>query len=88
MSSNLPTRRYFWVAAGAAAVSSLLFFSSLHPDPVHADGPLRVAKSICDAHRLRAMKEEDPRIEIEIPPAFDKPWPSRAACEANRLRSS
>lgn len=46
-------------------------------------GEMRVAQDVCDAHRLRALQEEDPHIQIEIPPEFDKAWPSRAACESH-----
>ena len=41
------------------------------------------ATSICDAHRLKAMKELDPRIEIIIPEEYDKQWPSKAACDSH-----
>jgi len=39
-----------------------------------------VARSVCEAHELRARKQEDPALVIEIPAEFDVPWPSRAAC--------
>lgn len=45
-------------------------------------GDLRVATSVCDAHALRAQQEEDPQLEIEIPPEFDKQWPSASACQS------
>jgi len=31
-------------------------------------------------HELRALQEEDPHLQIEIPQEFDTPWPSRDAC--------
>ncbi|MEE8582171.1 MAG: cytochrome c3 family protein [Myxococcota bacterium] len=43
----------------------------------------RVAKSVCEAHRLKALKQADPDLEIEIPPQFNTPWPSLAACESH-----
>jgi hypothetical protein len=43
-------------------------------------GETLVAKSVCEAHELRAMKERDPDLEIEIPDEFASPWPTRAAC--------
>ena len=46
---------------------------------VRAEGA-RVAASVCEAHELKAMKEKDPSLEIEIPPEFDTPWPTRDAC--------
>ena len=47
-----------------------------------ASGDVLVAKSVCEAHELRARKEEDPSLQIEIPPEFDKEWPSANACES------
>ncbi|HEY5658598.1 MAG TPA: cytochrome c3 family protein [Myxococcota bacterium] len=41
---------------------------------------VRVATSVCEAHELRALQEENPQLEIEIPAEFDFPWPTRAAC--------
>ncbi len=46
---------------------------------VAAEGK-RVAASVCEAHELKAQKERDPDLEIEIPPQFDTPWPTREAC--------
>jgi len=46
-----------------------------------ADSPRKlVARSVCEAHELRARKAEDPGLEIEIPAEFDTPWPTRDAC--------
>jgi len=42
-------------------------------------GPL-IARSVCEAHELKARKAEAPELEIEIPPQFDTPWPTREAC--------
>jgi hypothetical protein len=42
-----------------------------------------VAGSVCEAQELKARKVADPRIEIEIPAEFDKPFPSLAACQAH-----
>ncbi len=58
----------FGIASDAGAASS---------------GETLVAKDVCDAHRLRALQEEDPHLKIEIPAEFDKPWPSLAACESH-----
>jgi hypothetical protein len=35
---------------------------------------------VCDAHELKAQKAENPELRIDIPPEYDKPWPSREAC--------
>jgi hypothetical protein len=83
MSTTSPTRGHRYGAAGAALVPALLLFFLTGAALVHADGPVRKAKSICDAHRLKAMQAEDPRIEIEIPAEFDKQWPSASACASH-----
>ncbi len=43
------------------------------------------ARSVCEAHELKARKAEQPRLQIEIPSAFDKPWPSADACRSHDL---
>ncbi|MFT5442787.1 MAG: hypothetical protein ACI8W3_001831 [Myxococcota bacterium] len=55
--------------------------------PVLGDGTARashgdahVATSVCDAHRLKILKEDNPEIEIEIPAEFDKQFPTLSAC--------
>jgi hypothetical protein len=40
----------------------------------------RVATSVCEAHELRALRAEDPRLAVEIPPEFNISWPTREAC--------
>jgi hypothetical protein len=61
------------IGAGAVAATSLLARSA-------GAGETLVAKSVCEAHELRARKEKDPDLQIEIPAEFASPWPSRAAC--------
>lgn len=52
-------------------------------DAAHAaGGDVLVAGSVCEAHELRAKKEEDPSLQIEIPAEFDKQWPSKSACDS------
>ena len=46
-------------------------------------GPTLVANSVCEAQILKARKADGERISIEIPPEFDKPWPSLSACETH-----
>ena len=59
----------FWLTAGFGGT------------PVQADeGNKRTARSVCEAHELRALAEEDPHLEIEIPKEFATPWPTREAC--------
>lgn len=48
-------------------------------------GEVLVAGSVCEAHALRLQQEEDPSIQIEIPPEFAGQWPSHSACESARL---
>ena len=73
------------LAAGAAA---LFVFWSGWPAPSEGTavaaggGDVLVASSVCEAHALRAQKEEDPSLVIEIPAEFDKPWPSASACQS------
>ncbi len=47
-----------------------------------SSGPVMVATGVCDAHRLKAMKEADPSVAIEIPAEFDKQFPSANACQS------
>ena len=47
-----------------------------------ASGDVLVASSVCEAHELRARKEDNPDLEIEIPAEFDKQWPSKSACDS------
>lgn len=65
------------VAAGLFLVSSAATSASA------AD--VQVADSVCEAHRLKAAKEMDPELEIEIPAEFDKQWPSADACRSHEL---
>jgi hypothetical protein len=72
-------------AAAALLVSALaLWLPPGGASPARAAGSdeVQVAGSVCEAHRLKAMKAEDPHLEIEIPAEFDKPWPSALACES------
>ncbi len=47
-----------------------------------AQAPL-VASSVCEAQELKRRKEQDPALQIEIPPQFSSPWPSWEACRAH-----
>jgi len=48
-------------------------------------GDVQVATSVCEAHALRAAQEENPAIQIEIPPEFAGQWPSGNACLSAEL---
>lgn len=43
----------------------------------------RIANSVCEAQELKAAKERDPHLEIEVPAEFDKPFPTLAACRSH-----
>ena len=75
------TSKSIWIAlstlglitAGAAVLSL---------QPASADEP-RVAKSVCEAHELKAILEQNPDAAVEIPAEFDKPFPTKAACDSH-----
>jgi hypothetical protein len=62
----------------ALSAAGVWFFASTGT-AVRAEGAL-VASSVCEAHELKAKKAKDPNLQIEIPPDFDTPWPTREAC--------
>jgi hypothetical protein len=47
-----------------------------------ADAVLK-ARSVCEAHALKARQAADPHLQVEIPPEYDKPWPTAAACASH-----
>ena len=94
-SSNRPSepngsdrRRSLLMVLATAVVAAVFVFWSGWPLPsdgaanAAGGGDVLVATSVCEAHELRAQKEEDPGLEIEIPPEFDKQWPSASAWES------
>ena len=86
-SSSNPRRRTLAVGFVTVAAAAVFAFWSGWPAPsggeaVAANGDVLIAESVCDAHELRALKEENPDLEIEIPAEFDKQWPSASACES------
>jgi hypothetical protein len=92
MSPTRPRRRHWrrnwlghnWlVAAGASLVAAIALFSLFGSTSALAEGTALRATSVCEAHRLRALNADDPRISIEIPEQFDKQWPSASACESH-----
>jgi hypothetical protein len=78
---RMPSRRSLLVALPALAGASAWALGALGTAAGSAaeDGVLRAA-SVCEAHELKARKAEQPELEIEIPAAYDQPWPTRAAC--------
>lgn len=87
-------RHPFGKGLGVAAVLFLVFMllvtlvgsfdlPRLGGNVAHASqADAQVATSVCDAHRLRALNENDPAYEIEIPAEFDKKFPTASACES------
>ena len=68
---------FFLLAALAAAWG----FGALGARTVGADhGDQLTARSVCEAHELKARAAEDPHLQVEIPPQFNKVWPTREAC--------
>ena len=78
-----PSRRAFLTLSLAAlAVVALLVQGSRGPAGAAAGEGLR-AGSVCEAQELKALKEQFPDLEIEIPAEFDKLFPSLSACRSH-----
>lgn len=85
-----PTHMRLGVAV-ALLVSTILIvtvgsfdLTSLGDNVASADhGETHVATGVCDAHRLRELKQNDPNLEIEIPKEFDKQFPTASACKSH-----
>jgi hypothetical protein len=76
-----PTRPFALVLLVVAALTVWAVVGFGTGTPVHADDSgILVATSICEAHELRALAEEQPDLQIEIPKEFSSPWPTREAC--------
>ena len=81
MTTNRPRFRQLLitpVGIGALAVAS--FAAQLPALATAAGADALVARGVCEAHELRALKEDNPDLAIVIPKEFDTPWPSRSAC--------
>jgi hypothetical protein len=74
----------------AALATAVVFWSgwpspgegAANASPGVGEGNTLVATGVCDAHRLKALKADDPSLEIEIPAEFDKQFPSANACQS------
>jgi hypothetical protein len=82
MGLDRPSRRNVFVLLLAIGFGTALWLPGLVSGPARADGVLR-ATSVCDAHELKARKALQPALEIEIPPEFDRPFPTAAACRSH-----
>ncbi len=92
MKTAPPARRIgFAVLLAAAVVGASIALpeagsaESAEAEHPNGDGPALVAGSICEAHELRALAAERPGTRIEIPPQYNKPYPSRSACRSHEL---
>jgi hypothetical protein len=78
-----PTRRALLILPAALAfVGAALVLASVAEVPEADASEKLVATSICEAHELKARKERDPQLEIEIPAEFQQPWPTAEACRS------
>jgi hypothetical protein len=84
-------RPLWWIVAGLALAAPVALWL---PRPAGQVGSARAAESgshvlragsVCEAQRLKARAQEEPRLHIEIPAEYDKPWPSLGACESHDL---
>jgi len=79
MRSIRPTR--ILLLSAPVAAMALWAAGGIGPQNARAgSGEVLVAASVCEAHQLEARHAADPSLEIEIPPEFAIPWPSREAC--------
>ena len=80
-----PPSRPALLSLSVAAVILLLLLQGSH-DPAGALGrEVLRAGSVCEAQELKALKEAEPDVEIEIPAEFDKLFPSLFACRSHEL---
>ena len=75
----MSTKRTSLIIGLALALSLGSLGGAARPAFAEADAAL-TARSVCEAHELRALKQADSHLEIVIPKEFDTPWPSRSAC--------
>ena len=87
MNTNRPTSRLLVTAVGfVAAVASVIAFPAFSSDDEggsNDESDSLVASSVCEAQELKALKQADPGLRIEIPKDFDTPWPTLEACRSH-----
>ena len=76
MSFQRPPRRTLFALFLAAGTAGSVWL------PASADEPL-TAKSVCEAQELKARLAKNPDLAVQIPPEFDKAWPSLDACRSH-----
>jgi hypothetical protein len=80
---SIPRTRSLLALLPLALGAALLVWGIAGTRVVHADGDaVLVAKSVCEAHDLKARKARDPHLEIELR-EFDKVYPTAEACESH-----
>lgn len=79
-----PSRRTLLTLSTAAVALLLLLQGSRGPAGAQG-GEVLVAGSVCEAQELKALKEAEPDLEIEIPAEFDKLFPSLSACRSHQV---
>ena len=75
MSFQRPPRRTLFALFLAAGTAGSVWL------PASADEPF-TAKSVCEAQELKARLAKNPDLAVQIPPEFDKAWPSLDACRS------
>jgi hypothetical protein len=63
-------------------VAALLVAPVVFETPATASEPMR-ASSVCEAQELKAAKEADPHLEIDIPQEFDRAFPTLEDCRSH-----
>ena len=82
MSPTRPPRRVLFAALLLVSAVGVALAALPGRKAVAEGGETLVARSVCEAHELKARKEADPALAIEIPAEFDQAWPTRAACKS------
>jgi hypothetical protein len=79
-----PSRRTILSLLLAAAALVLLLLQGSGGLAGATGGDVLRAASVCEAQELKALKEEDPDLEIEIPEEFDRLFPTIWACRSHQ----
>ena len=77
-----PSLSQIWTVALAIPAAGFLLLAG-PGDRAAASGDTLRAGSVCEAQELKALKADDPHLEIEIPAEFDKQFPSLSACRSH-----
>jgi hypothetical protein len=72
-----------FLALLCAAAAALFVASAPGRRASAGSGQVLRANSVCEAQALKARKASDPELEIEIPPEYDRPFPTLMACQSH-----